>query len=139
MPGSERERTDYLSLTPLQKEAYNFEKVSTVLSGHGYDCVFLADRRDLADFVARHRSNGTVRRVQLTPRCLIARKYENQGLWAVFPVDEDWYFLEHDTLRDLMREHTTALSSRSWTEGGRYSWPALSVDLLRVMEPYRLS
>lgn len=138
MPGSDRKRADYLSLTPLQKEAYNFEEVSAVLSGHGYDCVFLTERRDLADFVARHRSSGTVRRVQLTSRCLIARKYENQGLCVAFPVDEDWYFLEHDRLRDLMGEHTTALRSKSWAEGGRYSWPTPSPALLRAIAPYRL-
>ena len=138
MPGSERKRADYLSLTSLQKEAYNFEEVSAVLAGHGYDCVFLTDRQDLADFVAHHRSSGTHRRVQLTSRCLVDRKYENQGLWVAFPVDEDWYFLEHDRLRDLMGENTTALRSKSWMEGGRYSWPTPSPDLLRAIAPYRL-
>ena len=135
---STRERADCLSLTLLQKEASNVEQVPAVLAGHGHDCVFLTDRRGCADFVARHRSSGTDRRALRTARCLVDRTYANQGLWITFPAEEDWYFLEHDTLRDVVGENTAAHTSKSWTKGRCYARPTPSADLLRAVEPYRL-
>ena len=129
---------EYRSLTARQKEAYNFERVSKVLAHHGYDCHWLPDPRDNADFLARHRSSGNEKRVQLTSRCLIDKKYENQELWVAFPVDDNWYFLEHDELRDLVSEHTGALTTKSWMQGNRYSWPAPSPGLLEAIRLYRL-
>ena len=138
MSRSERGAAEYRSLTARQKEAYNFEQVSEVLSDHGYDCDWLPDKRDNADFLARHQSGGNEKRVQLMSRCLIDKKYENQELWVAFPVDDAWYFLEHDRLRDLMDENTGALKTKSWIQGNRYSWPTPPSELLKAIHLYRL-
>jgi hypothetical protein len=126
------------ALTTRQKEAANFGEVSAVLAGHGFDCVWLGDDRNGTDFLARHVATGETLRVQLMSCLAVGRKYEHKGLWVAFPVERDWYLLEHDKLRDIVGERTPALRNRSWLEDGRLWWGRPTRALLTGIASYRI-
>ena len=138
LAGSGWERANYGSRNNRQKEACNFQEASAVLADHGFDCVWLTDDRDGADFVARHMPSGETIRVQMTSCLAVVRKYENKGLWIAFPVEEAWYLLEHDKLRDIVGERTPALRNRSWLEDGRLWWGKPTKALLAGNASYRI-
>ena len=76
--------------------------------------------------------------VRLKTRLTVEKKYENRGLWIAFPVNEDWYLLKHDELRDIVGERTPALENEVWRRDGRLSWPSPTKALLEGIEPYRI-
>ena len=135
---SGRAWTNEAAPTTRQKEAANFDEVSAVLAGHGFDCVWLGNERDGVDFLAEHPASGETLRVQLTSCLAVGRKYENKGLWVAFPVEGDWYLLPHDQLRDIVGERTPALRNRSWLEDGRLWWGRPTRALLVGIGPYRI-
>lgn len=132
------ERVDYAELNAKQKEVYNFQKIAALLADYGFNCVRLSHDWKGADFLALHMPSDNVIRVQLKARLTVDRKYENKGLWIAFPVNEDWYLLEHDKLKEMVGERTPALDNNAWRRDGLLSWPSPTKALLNALEPYRI-
>ena len=139
MAGLGWERVNYTSLNARQQEAYNFQKVSAVLADYGFNCIKLTDDWNGADFLACHMPSDDWIPVQLKARLTVDKKYENKALWIAFPVNEDWYLLEHDILKDIVGERTPALENKAWRRDGLLSWRSPTKALLEGIEPYWIS
>ena len=138
MAGLGWERVSYASLNNEGKRVYNFQKVSAVLADYGFNCIKLTGDSNGADFLACHMPSGDQIPVRLKTRLTVEKKYENKGLWIAFPVNEDWYLLKHDQLRDIVGKRTPALENDAWRQNGRLSWPSPTKALLEGIEPYRI-
>ena len=69
------EKISYNKLSTRQKENYNFQKVASALSDHGYQCIKLSDDWQTADFIAQHIDGKTFIKVQLKAGLTISKKY----------------------------------------------------------------
>lgn len=138
MAGSRWGRINYASLNTKGKRVYNFQKVSAVLADYGFNCIKLTSDSNGADFLAYHMPSDDQISVWLKTRLTVERKYENKGLWIAFSVNEDWYLVKHDKLRDIVGERTPALENEAWRRDGRLSWPSPTKALLEGIEPYRI-
>lgn len=131
-------RIKYAELTSKQKEIYNFQKVASLLAEHGFNCIKLADDWQGADFLAYHKDGDTTLKVQLKGRVTISKVYQYKGLHMAFPVQGQWYIVDHDILIDLIGEHTPWLASQSWVAAGGYSSQNPNASLVAALAPYRL-
>ena len=103
----------YADLNSKQKEVFNFQKVAGKLSDYGDDW-------QGADFLAYHKDGKNTLKVQLKARLGISKKYRNKSLYMAFPMDNEWYLIEHDELVRLVGKHTDWLDTKSWQEDGNY-------------------
>ncbi len=129
----------YTKLNARQKENYNFQKVSAVLADYGFSTLRLSDDWQGADFIAQHINGETFLKVQLKGRLLFDRKYVGKGLYIAFFGDGDWYLYPHDELMLAVLAETNIEATRSWQEGGAYSFPSLSRQLIRLLAPYKIA
>jgi hypothetical protein len=88
---------------------------------------FIAYLNDGVDMLYCHISN----------RLRIESKLENQDLMLAFPVGEDIYFLEHDTLVELAGVHSNFLNTPSW-KTGKYETARPNRQLLDAIQEYKL-
>lgn len=132
-----REKVRYEDLNARQQEAHNFQKVSGLLADYGYITIKLSDDWSGADFIAQHWKSEDFLKVQLKGRLLFDSKYAGKNLHLAFPNGKDWYVAPYDELVDLVAEVSSFQETESW-KGGKYSFPKLSVDQLRVIERFRL-
>ncbi len=72
-------------------------------------------------------------------RFMIKKDWENRDLWLDCPARGSRFLIEHDRFKAIVAENTNALNTRSWTQGGTYSWPALPEKLLKEIQPYKKS
>ena len=126
----------YSDLNARQKENFNFLKVSAVLADYGFVTFRLSDDWQGADFLAL-RITGEVLRVQLKSRLAFYEKYRGKELYVAFAEGDTWYLYPHDELLAKILANTTIGTSASWESGG-YSFTRLSVQLLRLLEPYKI-
>ena len=132
-------RVDYESLDSKQQEIFNFQKSAAMLADFGFNCIKLVDDWLGADFLAYHKDENEMLRVQLKSRLTIDRKYCGQRLWMNFPAGEKWYLVEHDELLRVVGEETTWLTTSTWRDKGVYHSPRPSRTLLKRLEPYCVS
>jgi hypothetical protein len=76
--------------------------------------------------------------VQLKGRLTFSKKYEGKGIYVAFHTEGEWYLYPHDELLALVLTETNVAQTRSWQEGGAYTFPGLSRQLRRIMEPYKI-
>ena len=134
------QRIDYSSLNARQKENFNFQKLSAILADFGFVTMRLTDDWGGADFIAQHIDGETFLRVQLKGRLTFDTKYQNKGLFIAFPYANDWYLFPHDELLATVLSETKTISgTRSWDEKGNYHMGTLSTQLLKLLEPFRLT
>lgn len=131
-------KVEYRSLNARQKENYNFLKLSAVLADYGYTTMRLSDDWQGADFIAQHISDGTFLKVQLKSRLAFYKKYQDKELYMAFRHEGDWYLYPHDELLKLVLKEEKIGGTKSWDEGGGYSFPSLSQDLRRLLEPHKI-
>ncbi len=134
------ELVPYDSLTPKQQEIYNFQKVAAVLADYGFNCIKLDDDWEGADFLAYHRDGQTLK-VQLKGRLTIRQDYWNKDLIICFPHKEDWYFVPHNKLLEIIWQVAPHwLESKSWQVGKReYHSGRPSRDLLAALTDFKLT
>jgi hypothetical protein len=132
------ERVTYKNLNAKQKEAFNFQKASSVLADYGFVTIRLSSDWRGADFIAQHFDGKTFLKVQLKGRCSFNKKYEGYGLHICFPNDDEWYLYPHDELLRIVLLETNIGNTTSWRSEGGYDFPRLSVRLRGLLEPYRL-
>jgi len=131
---------DYGTLNARQKENFNFQKLSAVLADFGFVTMRLTDDWGGADFIAQHIDGDTFLRVQLKGRLTFDAKYENKGLYIAFPYADDWYLFPHDELlATVLSDTSTMTGTRSWDEKGSYHFGHLSIQLLGLLAPFRLT
>jgi len=132
------EKVTYSDLNARQKENFNFQKISAVLAEYGFVPFRLSDDWQGADFVALH-IRGDVLRVQLKSRLAFKKCYEGKDLHVAFPHDGDWYFFPHDKVLSMLLTAKSIGSSESWKEKGGYSFPRLSKEHRKLLEPYKIT
>lgn len=132
------EKINYSDLNSRQKEIYNFQKIAAVLADYGFNCIKLADDWQGADFLAYHKDGRDTLRVQLKARLTIDKKYNGKKLHLAFPVHENWYLVEHDTLVEIIGKSSNWLNSESWIQKGHYNSVSPNGAILSVLEKYQI-
>lgn len=132
-------RIDIDTLSAKQRETYNFHKTAGLLADYGFDCIRVSDDWQGADFLAYHKDEHYILKVQLKSRMTIDRKYVGKDLHMCFRIGEVWYLVHHD---DLMRMVEKVLprvfETESWSRG-TYSWPRPSKRTVEALSDYALN
>jgi hypothetical protein len=131
-------RIKYEELNSRQKENYNYQKVASELADYGFNCMWLNDDWQGADFIACHIDGNSFIKVQLKGRLTFHKKYNNKNIYVAFNQDGQWYIYPHDQLQVELLDIGLMSGSRSWEESGSYSWPNLSRNLTKHMEQYAI-
>jgi len=131
-------KIEYRDLNSRQQENYNFHKISAHLANFGYNCLRLSDDWQGADFIACHIDGNTFLKVQLKGRLTIQKKYCGKDIYVAFFHKGDWYVYPHDDMMNQIIAAKLMVKSDSWKVKGGYSWPSVSVQLLAMLEPYKV-
>lgn len=131
-------RIEYRNLNSRQKENYNFQKVAAELADYGFNCMWLNDDWQGADFIACHIDGNTFIKVQLKGRLTIDKKYNNKEIYVAFNQDEQWYIYPHDQLQAELLAMGLMSGSKSWDENGGYSWPNIPKNITEHMRQYAI-
>lgn len=129
-------RIEYRKLNSRQKENFNFQKVAAELADYGFNCMWLNDDWQGADFIACHVDGNTFLKVQLKGRLTLEKKYNDKDIYVAFNQDEQWYIYPHDQLQSELLEMGFMLGSKSWEGNGGYSWPNIPKSLAKHMSQY---
>lgn len=134
------DKIEYSKLNARQKETFNFQKVSAVLADYGFATIKLNDDWQGADFIAQHIDGETYLKIQLKARLTLAKKYCGKELYVCFPHKEEWYLYSHDSLLQDFTERfsESMIKSKSWVEGGVYTWKHLSKEIEQLLIPMKL-
>jgi hypothetical protein len=132
------QRVKYEDLNSRQKENYNFQKVASKLADYGYNCMWLNDDWQGADFIACHIDGVSFLKIQLKGRLTIDKKYNGKEIHIAFNQDDQWYVYPHDQLQEDLLAIGLMSGSSSWSKGGSYSWPKLPIALRKHMEQYAI-
>lgn len=130
-------KVDYKDLNAKQKESYNYQKISAVLADYGFITIPLANDWNGADFLAVP-TEGEVLKVQLKGRLTFMKKYMNKNLYICFRNNQDWYIYPHDELIKELDGDLNLFNTPSWTNEGSYSFPKVSVKVLKILEKYKV-
>lgn len=128
----------YEKLNSRQKENYNFQKIAAELADYGFNCMWLNDDWQGADFIACHIDGSTFIKVQLKGRLTIDQKYTCKDISIAFNQSGQWYLYPHDTLRDELLQLGLMAGSKSWDENGGFSWPNIPKHLRAHMQKYSI-
>ena len=132
------QRIQYEQLNSRQKENFNFQKVAAELADYGFNCMWLNDDWQGADFIACHIDGNTFIKVQLKGRLTIDQKYSGKDIYIAFNQNGKWYIYPHDALRDELLNLGLMAGSKSWDENGGFSWPNIPKHILEHMEQYAI-
>ncbi len=116
------------------REVINRNALVTLALDLGYNA-FLPVYDGGMDFILYREEDGDVRKVQLKGRWYIDRKYEGRDIWIAFPDRDRWYLVPHDEMI-VIGERFGFTSSKSWIEGGAYSCPSLSKEMVTSLAAY---
>ena len=133
------EKVKYSDLNSRQKENYNFQKFSAILADYGFVTMRLSDDWQGADLIAQHINGELFLKVQLKGRLTFEKKYLGKDLYIAFQDNLDWYLLNHDDLLEEVLKKTNIGKTKSWVEGGGYSFPRLSQQIKEILRPYLIS
>lgn len=131
-------RISYNELNSRQKENYNFQKVAALLADYGFNCMWLNDDWQGADFIACHIDGELFLKVQLKGRLTLDKKYIGKSIYIAFNQDESWFIYPHDELMHKLLEQDLMKGSKSWDEQGSYSWPSIPKGLTSLMSEYSI-
>jgi hypothetical protein len=131
-------RIQYEQLNSRQKENFNFQKVAAELADYGFNCMWLNDDWQGADFIACHIDGNKFIKVQLKGRLTIDQKYSGKDIHIAFNQNGKWFIYPHDVLRDELLNLGLMKGSKSWDESGGFSWPNIPKHILEHMEKYAI-
>lgn len=132
------EKITYEELNSRQKENYNFQKLAAQLAEYGYNCMWLNDDWEGADFIACHVKGEKFLKVQLKGRLTFDTKYFKKNIYVGFPHDKKWYVYPHDQFHEELISLGFMKGTKSWDENGGYSWPSLPKELLQYLAKYAI-
>jgi hypothetical protein len=128
----------YENLNSKQKEAYNLQKVASILADLGFVTIRMTSDWGGADFIAQH-IHGEFLKVQLKSRLTFSKAYSNKGLYICFgernPVR--WYLYPHDEMLKMNRDKG-CIGPKFWEENEKYSNPHPSKPQRALLKPYEL-
>jgi hypothetical protein len=119
------------------REVVNRNTVVSLALAQGFNA-FLPVYDGGVDFIFYRESDGAIRKVQLKGRWMIDKKYEGRDIWMAFPIAGDWYLMPHDEMIALA-EADGVTKTASWIDGGAYSRPRPSADVIAQCAPYRFA
>jgi hypothetical protein len=126
-------------LKPRQQENYNFQKVAGRLADYGFNCLKLNDDWQGADFLAVNiDKKRTVLRVQLKGRPVIDKDYEGKDLHVAFLVGDECYVYPHDEFLKAVLKRGALSETKSWAEGGKYTWSKVQPWLRDLLQEYKI-
>jgi hypothetical protein len=129
---------NYKDLNSRQQENYNFQKLAAVLADYGFNCMWLNDDWQGADFIACHIDGETFLKVQLKGRLTLDKKYIGKGIHIAFRHDTQWYLYPHDELLAIIEAANLISGTQSWKNKGLYSWPTIPQSLIPDLNAYQL-
>ena len=132
------QRVLYENLNSRQKENFNFQKVAAELADYGFNCIWLNDDWQGADFIACHIDGNTFMKVQLKGRLTLDKKYNDKDIHIAFRQIDQWYVYPHDALRDELLSLGVMVGSKSWEVEGAYSWPKVPKQIQARLEQYAI-
>jgi hypothetical protein len=128
------QRIRYEELNGRQKEIYNFQKVSALLADYGFTTIKLDDDWMGADFIAIHIDGKRYLKIQLKGRLTFDKKYIGKDIFICFRHEDHWFIYPHDVLLKIF-EPEIGYSS-SWSDGGLYHFPKLTLKNLDRLATY---
>lgn len=131
-------RIEYTGLNSRQKENYNFQKIASKLADYGFNCMWLNDDWQGADFIACHIDGKTFIKVQLKGRLTLSKKYNEKDIYVAFNQDSQWYVYPHDQLQNELIDFGLISGSKSWEEEGLYSWPKIPKHISDHLKKYAI-
>lgn len=138
MPPLKLTQINYSLLNARQQENYNFHKVSAVLADYGFTTIRLTDDWQGADFIAQHIDGDTFLKVQLKGRLTLSKKYQGKQLHVAFKDGDDWYLYPHDDVLLAILQVKNVAQTKSWIEGGMYTFRSLGGELKQLLAPYKI-
>ncbi len=105
---------------------------------YGFNCMWLNDDWQGADFIACHIDGNTFLKIQLKGRLTINQKYSSKDIYVTFHQDGQWYLYPHDELRDELLKLGFMIGTKSWDEKGGYSWPKIPKNIFDHMAQYAI-
>ena len=132
-------KIQYNDLNSKQQEIYNFQKLAASLADYGFNCMWLNDDWQGADFLAYHKDGNDTLKVQLKGRLTIDKKYQGKDIYMAFPLNGDWYLIYHDSLIEIISDNTKWLLSSSWKSAGGYSSSSPNKDLRAAIKDYKVT
>ena len=132
------QRIKYSELNSRQKENFNFQKLASELADYGFNCMWLNDDWQGADFIACHIDGNTFLKIQLKGRLTIDQKYSGKGVFVAFNQYNNWYIYPHDQLRDELLGLGFMAGSKSWDINGGYSWSKIPKKISKHIEKYAI-
>ena len=83
--------------------------------------------------------DGEIISVYAEPRFMIVKELLNQGIWTIFPANDEWYLVPCDKEIEIVESATNGpLESVSWVERGAYSWNGLTKKLKKALISYKI-
>lgn len=133
----EKTLLDPFYLTQLQKRTYNFHQIAARLLTHGIDSYLIPRAWDDIHFLAYNLEEKITMLCRISNRLRIETKLEGKEIMVAFPIGNDYYFMEHDLLVDLVGDHSNFLNTLSW-ESGKYETPRPNRELLIALQEYKI-
>ena len=131
-------RIEYKNLNARQKENYNYQKIASKLADYGFNCMWLNDDWQGADFIASHIDGTSFLKVQLKGRLTLDKKYNDKDIYVAFNQETQWYIYPHDELKEYLLTTALMSNSKSWNDNGSYSWPRIPKHLTNHMKQYAI-
>ena len=119
-------------------ENLNLQKVAFKLTDYGFNCMWLNDDWQGADFIACHIDGNTFIKIQLKGRLSIDKKYNGKEIYVAFNQNDQWYVYPHDKLRDELLGKGLMCGTLSWEQRGIYNWPTIPKNLIEHMTQYAI-
>lgn len=129
---------DYQQLNARQKENFNFQKIAAKLADYGFNCLWLNDDWQGADFIACHIDGHHFLKIQLKGRLTLDKKYNGKDIYIAFKCEDSWYLYPHDQLQSELLNIGLMQGSRSWEQTGCYSWASLPKVIQQQIKQYEL-
>jgi hypothetical protein len=126
----------YQDLNPKAQETFNFHKMASILADYGYNCIWLSDDWNGADFIGVHIDGVSDIKVQLKGRISFAKKYRGRNLYIGCFDAGELYLYPHDVVLDQVE---AVISDKAWIEKGTYFQTKMSKRFKDVLEPYRIA
>jgi len=129
------EKINYSELNKKAQEIYNFHKTASILADYGYNCIWLTNDWNGADFIAVHIDGISDFKVQLKGGISFAKKYQNKDLYIGFIEQGDLYLYPHD---EILRQVESVISDKRWLENGTYFQTKITKRFREILEPYKI-
>tara|TARA_R110001592_G_C13054133_1_gene740412 strand:- start:127 stop:537 length:411 start_codon:yes stop_codon:yes gene_type:complete len=129
------QRIEYKNLNKKGQEVYNFHKAAAILADYGYNCIWLTNDWNGADFIAVHHDGVSDIKVQLKGSISFAKQYKNKNLYIAFIENGDLYLYPHDK---ILSQVEADISDKKWVEKGTYFQTKITKKFKDILEPYKV-